>query len=196
MSQPILLVDFDRTLFDTDRFTTACWQAITKKYKVDGQAELANVASHYTEISGLKYYNFQSHIAAVLSVPPWKVTEAIRPALKTQNFVYDDAKLLFRWQRKYPVRILTFGATWHQQYKLSFAPQFKDIPVDITLQPKGKFIAEKFKGSTGWLIDDKYNGGLPDGFTEIHLVRTAQTPIEKNDGKITVNSLKSVQEVL
>jgi hypothetical protein len=37
---------------------------------------------------------------------------------------------------------------------------------------------------------------LPNGFTEIHLVRSAKASVENKGGKITINSLKSVQEVL
>jgi hypothetical protein len=196
MSKPLLFVDFDRTLIETDRLIAASWKAIEHLYKVDVTAVLATLEDHYVHVGDLRYYNFDQHIESTLHQPADDVSAAIYPILQKENFVYDDAEEIFNWQNKYEVRILTFGASWYQRFKLGLAPQFKDIPADIMLRPKGEFIAEHCRGRTGWLVDDKYNGGMPPGFTEIHLVRSSSFTKEMKGDIITINSLRSLKELL
>jgi hypothetical protein len=196
MTKPILFVDFDRTLVKTDRLIAASWQTIEKTYGIDTTSVLATLEDHYVHVGDLRYYHLDKHIEASLRRPADEVAAAIYPTLQKQDFAYADAKEIFAWQDKYEVRILTFGAEWYQRFKLGLVPQFQNIPTDIILRPKGEFIAEQFGNRTGWLVDDKYNGGMPPGFTEIHLVRSSSLTNENKSGIIIINSLNALKELL
>jgi hypothetical protein len=196
MARPILFVDFDRTLIETDRLIAASWRAIEETFNIDATSVLATLENHYVHVGDLRYYNFDKHIKAELHRSADEVAAAIYPTLKKESFAFGDSDEIFHWQDKYEVRILTFGAEWYQRFKLGLVPQFKNLPIDIILMPKGQFIAEHFGGRGGWLVDDKYNSGMPEGFTEIHLVRSSSFTDETKDGIITINSLKALKEIL
>lgn len=198
MTNKILFLDLDRTLFDTTRFMRDLWQAIGQIYNVNPQHQLAELPEWYHQMGELRYYHFEEHVQAVLHQNADQVATAVRPLLADKNFLYPDVAELSKWQKRadYQIRILSFGGDWFQKFKISFCPDIADLPRDIILEAKNIFIARTFAGAQGFLVDDKRNPDLPPGFTEVWIDRQSDVQKIKKDGIIIINSLTQVQEVL
>lgn len=197
MTDKILFLDLDRTLFDTVRFVNVLWQTIGRAYTIDHEKQLATMLGWYKQVGELRYYRFEDHVQQATGQTADQVAVKIRPHLAAHDFLYPDTAEIKNWQARgdYTLRILSFGGEWFQKFKISLSPAIADLPADIILQPKNQFIATHFAGARGFLVDDKRNPHLPKGFTEVWLQRdTLQNA--KESSLIIVNSLIEVTEAL
>jgi hypothetical protein len=197
MAGPILFVDFDRTLFDTDRFVEVLWLVLSKAFGLASET-LKSTQSDFFEYVDQQYdYDFFAHLHALTGEPHDTIRSRVKGDLVGMNFLFDDSGELRSWQGwGYDVRILTFGNEPYQRLKLDLAPDLKDVPIDIIQEPKRDFIARNYKGGRGWLIDDKIGQEIPKGFMEINIDRTALLPSRVQNGYGIVNNLKHVQDLL
>jgi hypothetical protein len=196
----LLLVDFDRTLFDLDLFYHTIWQTLAKHHDFDFNDAFSKMRDFYYAAHDGYHgtYSFENHVRAF--IPDMGENEAIaelHSTLPETHFLYDDATEVTAWQQKgYEVRILSFGEAQIQQFKLSFCPELEAVPKDIILTPKPAFIQHHFANRQGYLIDDKTEVGLPKGIKQIHILRNK--PLENNSKSdmIVVNSLKQASSYL
>lgn len=152
----LLLVDFDRTLFDTGRFFVDVWQFAASLYDIDAEAERRRAGQFHTMYGDWYDYEFFDHVAAAAgeAFDREAFMAAARRAL-VGNYLYDDvtAEIISLIDV-----ILTFGNEPYQSFKLSLCPELAGIEPRITLRRKGEYIRDTFTGPTV-LIDDKMIGG-------------------------------------
>lgn len=197
MNKPILFVDFDRTLFDTARFTTQLWEVVGRRYGIDVQAAKQEGKAYYNYVGRLYDYDFFTHMRQLTDESDSAILQAVCQDLAGQGFLYDDSDEAFAWDREgYDVRVLTFGNEPYQRLKLALAPRILELPVVIIRESKADYLASAHAMQQGWLVDDKPDQRLPAGFKEINLNRTADLPISQQSGYVIVNSLKHVRNIL
>lgn len=193
-----IFVDFDRTLFNTPYFMDVMWHAIGSAYGVNAALALADVPNWYRYVTGAwRYYVIEEHIPHVTGQSAPEVMTAISATLARHTFVYPDTTEVLYWQRQgHKVHIVTFGEQWFQRVKLELVPILANTPCTIVLQEKAQVLRQQFPDVSGMLIDDKRNTTLPQGLTEVWLRRQLQQPIMRQNGMISVNSLKQVTHIL
>lgn len=198
METPILFVDFDRTLFDSTRFSEAIGQVLQKLYGINQEEFIAKQSDFFTYHDEHYDYDFYAHAHDMTGETPERIRAILKTELGSASFLFDDYKELRKWQRAgYTVRILTFGNEAFQRLKLEYAKAISDVPGDIIQEQKRDFIAREHPDGHGWLVDDKPDQKLPKGFVEITLDRKAQLPkaIQTEYGGI-VSNLTQVQDLL
>jgi hypothetical protein len=197
MSRKTVFVDLDRTLFDTNQFMVAVWEAVGQLYpNVDILYETSRIGKWYAHVGDLKHYLFPKHFAHATGGVFQDAVPALHSLLQHEQFAFPDATAVKTWQAKgYEVRILSFGATDLQQFKLSLIPAF-DEPRDIILEAKGPYLAKHYPGAVGVMVDDKRNSSLPPNIKEVWLQRDETMDIKREPGIIVINSLKGVEELL
>jgi hypothetical protein len=198
MIKPILFVDFDRTLFDTNAFTTQLWQSVSHRYGVDIEKAKAESKAYFTYLGNLYDYDFFSHMRRITGLSDAAIEAAVHEDLAHQQFLYDDSDEVFAWQRAgHDVRILTYGNESYQRLKLGLVPTIVEkLPVVIIRERKADYLGTAHAEQLGWLVDDKPDQRLPIGFKEINLDRTAELPVSNSSGYVIVNSLTHVRDIL
>lgn len=191
MDKPLLLVDFDRTLFDTGAFVEALWSAISELYGVNKAHELTRAKQFY-EYQGQWYdYDFYRHLSTIPEIPQnTSVFEAaIRTRLSGDDFLFPDASGLIDAIDA----IVTFGNEPYQRFKLSFCPQLHRVPTYIIQTGKGDFIRQRFGERPAVLVDDKrLETELPPSVQFIHLNRGQAQALVVHDAYASANSLDIV----
>jgi phosphoglycolate phosphatase-like HAD superfamily hydrolase len=197
MKPRILLLDLDRTLFDTARFMPAMWQAIAAQYSLNYEHQMALVPHFYRAMGDYRYYDLKVHLQD-LGMDAEEVIDKVTPVLQKQDFIFPDVSELKEWQKRpdYEIRVLTFGPEWVQSFKLRFAPEIAQLPLDMILEPKNEFIARTYPRQGGLLVDDKRNPQLPPSFKEVWLNRDHTMQNAQESGMICINSLNQVKDLL
>jgi hypothetical protein len=201
-NQQLVLVDFDRTLFDLQLFYGTVWATLGEMYGFDAEKAIAEMRDYYYEAHNGYHgtYGFANHLHHYAPDADEHETIAVlKDKLAGKRMLYDDADVIFEWAKTREVRILSFGETHLQEFKMAFCQELAVIPQDFILSPKPQFIADTYPGRHGVLVDDKIEKGLPEGFKQIWIVRDPNDPRLENkpDGDIIlVNSLKRVTEFL
>jgi hypothetical protein len=195
MSRPIIFVDFDRTLFQTDALFPLLWDTVGELYpQADIQTAKNEVGKWYEIIEGdYKHYLFPQHLLHVTGANFDQAEPLLLERLSKHDFTYPDVGVINHWPAKgYDVRILTFGGEPFQKFKLKLTPQFIE-PRDIILEPKGTFLAHHYPDAAGFMVDDKRNPGMPATIKEVWLNRQGKTA---EDAIITISSLEQLEEFL
>jgi hypothetical protein len=195
--KPLLLLDFDRTLFDTNVFRFTLWSALERLYGVDPEHEIEAARGFYSYNDELYDYNFFAHLSSLDLGDIEEVKSALHQALTGHRFLYQDAMSALNLQDKYDIRILTYGNAAFQLFKISLCPELAAIPVETTLEHKGEYLKTHHEGEAIVLVDDKnLHGELPGNARFIHLDRASERTIATLSGETTVNSLAYLKEVL
>ena len=169
--KPLLLLDFDTTLFKTNEF----WNDFAVVFaKVSGKPEDTYV-NHYADFTSgvgqsrkIDYDSLLAH--AHIAAEP--VRQATKDQLGQKSYIFDDARILIKElphiQKSYDVAVLTFGQVAFQNLKIEHAPEIASIPIHITQQLKNNYIKQNFMDRPGGvLVDDKPDQELPSGWIEI-----------------------------
>ena len=193
MAKPLLLIDFDRTLFDTAAFVDELWEYLARSYHVATPEEQARATQFYQYIGEQYDYYFFDHMASISGVPPAEVlVHELKEAFKDKNFLFSDVNAIL------PAvdAILTIGNQPYQEFKLSLCPLLATIPRHIVQATKGLYITQTFGLQPTVLIDDKQQQNLPASTTFIHLDRSQSEPVIRKEGKISIVSLQYYQQAL
>lgn len=193
MPKPLLLMDLDRTLFDTELFIDRVWAYMAGRYGLNSQAEKVR-APEYFDTHGDSYdYRFFDHVRASVG-PDFDKEEFIKGAKRELSglFLYPDAtsdvlNLIDA--------ILTFGNREYQLFKLSLCPELAGIEHHIVLEPKGAYIARTFAAATV-LVDDKDLSGeikLP-----AHFVRIDRSEVSQGQPRdhLVIHSLEAIPALM
>lgn len=195
--KPTLLLDFDRTLFNTNKFYEAVWEELSQKYGVRPEAEIARAQEFYTYVDDFHDYDFFAHLASLQIGPAEEVARELSRSLDGTDYLYPDAREALLLGDRYELSILTFGNEPYQRFKLSFCPELKEIPTNITLMRKGDYIAQHNAGHDVTIVDDKQLiNTLPQGVRFVHLDRQQFEPVLHHDTYISISSLRYLKEVV
>lgn len=198
MTERLLLVDFDRTLFDTSRFVEAWWRRAAERYHIDIARELGRMEEYFNYVGQWRSYDFYRHVGELgLTVPVEQLLDTVRRDLATQDFTYDDAKYVFQLKEHRDVELVTFGNQPYQTYKISFVPELKAWTKHITEVDKADYLRVKFGDRPLALVDDKdLQAELPANVDFVRLNRSQAEPVVKRGKLVAISGLNHLEEVL
>lgn len=198
MTERLLLVDFDRTLFDTSRFAEAWWRWAAERYRIDIARELGRMEEYFNYVGQWRSYDFYRHVAELsLDQPVDQVLEEARLALAAQDFTYPDAGAVFKLRTQRPIELVTFGNQQYQSYKISFVPALADWTKHITEVDKADYLRVKFGSAPLILVDDKdLTAELSTNVDFIRLNRRQTESVSRQGRTTSISSLKFLEEVL
>jgi len=188
-----LLIDLDRTLFDTASFVDSLWSWMAAEYGVDSEKERERGKQQFYNYVGDMYdYDFFAHIQD-LGIDKDDLDKQVRQVLRP-SFEFPDVEEFLERTADADRAILTFGNEPYQSFKLSFCPQLLGLmPVYMTTQSKPGYIESHWPGEPTILIDDKQLAGtLPETTRFIHLDRMQEASIVEREGYLAVNSLAAI----
>ena len=177
---PLFFIDYDRTLFKTDAFKKQMFGALARKMQTSEKelTDAAKAARTDAKLGGFDYRAFIRDHGADVD----EYEEELRNVLRSDDHLYDDATKFTHEliKRGLHPTILTYGE-YHFQYEkvLAFIEALGTdeyvVPIIVTNEPKGTYIARHYDKQQGILIDDKKDQRLPDGFEEVWLNRLDDT---------------------
>lgn len=188
-----LLLDLDRTLFDTTLFVQTLWDWIEQVYGVDAEASRYGMKQYFTYVGEMYNYDFFTHIRE-LGIDGAELTKRAQAEL-TGSFVFDDVEEFLQTTKDLDRAILTFGADNYQQFKISLCPELSGLEVHMTQGFKHDYIKTHWPDASTLLIDDRLlEEGLPS-VTQFVLIDRAQAEPTVDQGNYrSINSLSSFQE--
>lgn len=198
MTERLLLVDFDRTLFDTSRFAEAWWRWAANRFEIDIAAELGRMEEYFNYVGQWRSYDFYRHVAELgLGRSADQVLDEARLALADQDFTYPDAKAVFDLKARRDMELVTFGNQRYQSYKISFVPALAGWIKHITEADKADYLRSKFGTAPLTLVDDKdLSTELSANVDFIRLNRRQDKPVVRRGRTTSINSLKFLEQVL
>lgn len=196
MDQKLLLLDFDRTLFDSGRFIDQVWEQLAR-YGADAKAAKTQVDRFRVYVGDLYDYNFFGHLESLGLGDTQAIVDRLHADLGNENFLFADAPSALDLQKQIKTEILTYGNEPFQRFKLSFCPQLADIQTVIMTRPKGEFLRDQHLDYNVTLVDDKpLAGTLPPHVQFIQIVRTQPERIVRHDNFVSINTLTVVKELI
>lgn len=191
---PKLLLDLDRTLFDTGLFIEILWPWIGSAYGIDIAQAKARSGDYVRYVGDMYDYDFFSHMAA-LGIDGQQLIGRAQTELGGTSFVFDDVQPFLDSIQTLEPAILTFGTESYQSFKLSLCPQIASLPVYSTLVHKNDYILEHWPDQPTVLVDDKFlAGSLPLTTTYIHLDRGQAVPVIEHDIYYSVRCLTDIRQ--
>jgi len=195
-------IDFDRTLFDTPRFSNDLSQTVAKYANVSLEQTRIDAAAFYTH-AVLRSFDFEAYVAAY-GLDPEVMLERVSQLVHTHDYLYADSANFIQALHKDSLspKILSFGEHRFQHAKIAptltqlfNGPQPATFETHVILEPKGPHIALKHPGERGVLVDDIPDQNLPVGFSEIHLDRETELeqPQPKTGGFVASNLKQAYQ---
>jgi FMN phosphatase YigB (HAD superfamily) len=190
--KPLILLDLDRTLFNTARYVEDL-PSLISGYTQKTVAEITDyiptmLTGERDKLHRADYDDFVDFLGISFN----EFDEAIREEAVFDHYIYDDARHLIDWlkENNREFQILTFGDPKVQEIKLKISPFLNGIGYTIIESLKNQYIESQLAGRYGCLIDDKPDQALPTGWTEIHIDRKAPDPakpvkVAENIWKIT-----------
>jgi len=186
----VFYVDFDRTLYDSHRFTTDLFSAAAKEVGITTEEVFSNLGQFFPHPT-LGGYDFEAHMKAI-GASPKTMWQHLEELVNTNDYLYPDSKPFIRAARQagFDPQILSFGEERFQMIKIIPAMKMlvdegEVLPkVTVVDRKKHEHIRELHPGQIGVLIDDVPDQELPEGFIEIHIDRSTSMPkpVPKLDG--------------
>lgn len=194
----LILVDFDRTLFETSKFLTSWWGWLAKQYNLDTTKEIGRIEEYFNYVGDWRNYNFLQHIEDLrLGEDIETIMARALTDLVDEQFLFADAQAILDLYTRRQVEIITFGNKPYQSYKMSFCSELDGWTRHIVGEEKGDYIARKFGSQPIILIDDKdLASKLPSNVEFIRLERKQEASIVRRDGHVSINSLNYVEELI
>jgi hypothetical protein len=189
----LLVLDFDRTLFDTVRFMEELYKEMERSFKIPAAQWQEEVKQFQRDVATGQCYDLLAHIRAH-GLAADEVLGRLTEAWPLDHFLFPDSLRLLERLRKTDIiertSILTYGEAKTQLFKVSLAPALAGLPVDITETPeKGKHLVFEYGDASGLLIDDKCIEALPEHFDFIQLVREGASARYPRQAKHAIRSL-------
>ena len=135
----LLILDFDRTLFDTHRYYQDFLEMLTREYGTDFAAAMraAEATSEYFDPFAFLLEHGVTYDAATAAFNAYGAKKY--PA--GNSYLFGDAVRLIMALRHHPqvhAAVLTTGTRQSQEFKLALCPQLAHLPQDIVAGNKGE----------------------------------------------------------
>ncbi|MDB5178452.1 MAG: hypothetical protein JWN01_395 [Patescibacteria group bacterium] len=142
MTRRLYILDFDRTVFDTD-----CFIADTKilfRHALGISARDFDATQNLYIEPNTKYYNFHGHIESLAGIGQHDLDQLITSQLRDRDYLYPDsaAWLATRDPLTDTVIIMTVGRPPFQQLKFNYAKAIDGLRKIIVPKNKGELIRE------------------------------------------------------
>lgn len=199
--KPIVLLDFDRTLFDTDSFWTDFSICLAEASGLKSSVIFKEYENYVSEKGKFRFIDYDNLILRY-NINHKLVLKLMNKRMSNKQYLFADAllalKLLDNEKKRIEIAILTFGQYKFQRMKISFCKELNYITSYVTLLPKNEFIQYYLSKRTGYLVDDKIGQNLPEGWTEVHINRKiALDSLNRiNDKLIEISNLEQISEIL
>lgn len=188
-----LLVDLDRTLFDTTRFVQTLWDWIEQTYGVNADAARYEMKQYFTYVGEMYNYDFFQHIHE-LGIDGEELVKRAQAEL-TESFVFGDVAEFLQSTAGLDRAILTFGANNYQQFKISLCPELSGIEVHMTQGFKHDYIKTHWPDQPTLLIDDRLlEDNLPTITRFILIDRAQARPVIDQGNYQSIDSLSSFRK--
>lgn len=208
-SRHLIFADYDRTLFDTSRFTATLIAVLSDRFGIDEEQFETSMPDFSEPQNG---YNLFAHTTSY-GCEKAAVINALQ-ALDTMEFLYTDSPAFIESllaNKSVSLQITTTGFTNYQQFKTTGLRQkYPQLPVTILDQNKGRWLADQWPRHVPpyvferqsyehvSLIDDSLVNLLPLlGFADISLyqLQRPETKYLASDSRIpTFVSLEAVYQ--
>jgi hypothetical protein len=176
--KPLLLLDFDRTLFHTDRFWADFSRCLCEFTGIDSSQIFLEYEEYVSSKDKLRYIDYDNLIRRN-NINHQDIVKKYKHKLSSNDYMYEDAKRLIydhqHLSESLDFGILTFGQELFQSFKISLCKELEHTKAYITLLPKSEFISLYLPGIKGILIDDKIGQNLPRNWTEVNINRKSQS---------------------
>lgn len=167
----VLVLDFDRTLFDTDTYYAAVLDLLAANFGIDRGRVLQDFKTHQHTQDGMQHYDFFGHVVA-LGLDP-DVVEAAVISEFAGKFVYADVpQVLQMLPDTLEAVVLTYGDPRHQHMKYRLSRL--NLPLNIASGQKGPWLQNRYGDKRGLMVDDRVVADLPPKFSFVQIDRTAQ----------------------
>jgi hypothetical protein len=201
--KPVLFVDLDRTLFDSDAFFAHIEKLLkTKCHVSDGDYDkVRHLLAVPKEDKLLRFTDFDA-ILHDLHVSKDIFQQLVIEETHPDAFILPDALEFINWlhtQKNFEVRILSFGQYYFQMLKILVSPLLNEFPEHIIFTRKNEFIATELTKRTGVLVDDKPNQELPSGWLEIYIDRKAtkyNKPTKLSESVVCITTLDDAPKTI
>jgi len=190
----LIFLDFDETLFDHNAMLVWLDEIMSQKYGARSGAFAEMIDDYHERLDSIhRLYRHREHFETVGRSWAYMSGQVRKLAREQQkDFCYSDTHELLDRLVKHndlDVRILTFGDSEYQLYKLSMCSELAShgLPVHVVQEPKRDFLAREFPNG-GILADDKYPLGLPVSWQHVLVDRTgkfAQTKLQAGVRRVT-----------
>lgn len=171
------IIDLDRTLFATGKFTPLLHLWIEETYGLKSGVLEAEQEKYYSYIEDLYAYDLFSHLRAK-NIDTDEFSHTLqKTSFANDAYLFEGAtELLELCKNNGPVTILSFGHDDYQRLKYQLCPTIVSAaPLVTTLVPKYKMLSTVATGDIT-LIDDKAIGHqLPSSTTFIQALPEATT---------------------
>lgn len=171
-----IVLDFDRTLFDTKLFAEWMFTELAQRSGRTTEVIRREAESIYYIYSGpLYYYDLFAQTQALFGEQADVVLSDMRQkAIATKNFLFKDVRRsLSALHSCGDVSILTYGKEDYQLFKISLCAELLGVPAITVLGPKGPQLDAHFNRTVRCVfVDDKdIDGQLPDWVEFYRIVR-------------------------
>jgi hypothetical protein len=174
----LVYVDFDSTLFDTQRFGEQMFQMVADRTDIPLEQLRAERKDFYVTVGPLHTFDYDRFVTRY-GLDAEEMWQRLDEMLGQEDFLYGDSIEFIQALRRDGLEphILSFGEEHFQRVKIesvlaALAGEGSPLPqYTVVMQPKAQYIAEHHAGQRGVLVDDVPDQGLPAGFTEMHLQR-------------------------
>ncbi|MFH1781417.1 MAG: hypothetical protein ABH835_02275 [Patescibacteria group bacterium] len=153
---PKIIIDFDYTLFDADKFKDALYKAV-EPFMIEKSRKSWDQSKDEIQYK-LAFYDYKEHLKKIVDKENLKDAEkAVEKVIKkSDKFLYDDALDFFKKYKKYEIYIVSFGVDGFQKNKIAATGLDKKAKVIITRGEKVKHFKKIIKGTgPAVFIDDK-----------------------------------------
>lgn len=187
-----IVLDLDRTTFETDRFTGDVKGVLHRDFDVSPADFTVDMRRHRHLNHGLSHYDFYGHMLDY-GLDAQQVEDALRHGLAGNVYHYPDVPpfIAEAHARNIPADLLTHGEDRLQLLKRSFAPALGGLTMHIVLEPKGLYLAEYFTQEDTYVIDDMLIHNLPANVRQIRMDRDG-----KIRHKLTIRQLSEAWPIM
>ena len=195
MAEPILMVDFDETIFNHLEYVEFLGSVIDDRFCTDPKPFTESFEAYHRvrpEV-GRSLYSHKKHIKETLGLDWDLVSGVVAEEVRRQgvDFCYPDAHEFLEEATAHlsTVRILTYGKEAYQRYKISLCSEIARLPVHVVEEPKRLFLEREFRqsaGVRGVLIDDRPLLNLPPNWLHVWINR-------QNDESVKTYSKRRVE---
>lgn len=169
----VLVLDFDRTLFNTDEYFTWVVDLLESDFGVPRVVALRDFPKYKHVNFNLQYYDFFAHIGA-MGLDLDQVEQTIIRKLQGRGLYSDVAGILAGLPDSLECIVLTYGDPRHQ--RLKYTVSGLQLPMHISPGQKGEWLQKHYGDKRGLMVDDRIIYDLPSEFAYEQVDRTAKNP--------------------